>query len=503
MTPEFLPLHPAAGQTMSTLPTIRVLLVEDNASDALLIDAALSDVMDVQYELIHAERLSDGVARAQATHFDVVLLDLGLPDAQGMNTFRQFRRQAPDVPVLVLTGLDDISVGLLAIQEGAQDYLIKNKINSSMLSRVIRYAMEWHRGAAALAASEERFQLAVSGAAAGLWDWNPHTDVMYCAPRFKEIMDYEEHAQSDETRAHQDAIHPDDIERVRANLQAHLEHKSPYDVEYRVRTQSGDFRWIESRGQALWNPSGKPYRMVGWIMDITDRKHAEDKLRELNTSLERRAAELQASVQEKETMLQEIHHRVKNNLQIIASLLSLQSAYLHDPQMLEQFQESQDRIRSMALIHEKLYQSERLTKVDLADYVQSLLNILMRTYAAHTDIKLESRLQPASVSIDTAVPIGLMLNELVTNALKYAFQGNRAGQLLVALDTAAQGQITLRVQDDGVGLKPGFQLEQASTLGLRLVRMFAKQLRAKVTLHSEPGHTVFDIYFTEAAAKSP
>ena len=488
---------------MSTAPKILVLLVEDSPTDALLIGAVLSDVPDVQYEVTHVERLSDGLARTLKTRFDVVLLDLGLPDAQGMDTFRKFHRQVPELPVLVLTGLDDISVGLQAIQEGAQDYLIKNKINSSVLSRVIRYAIDRHRAATALTASEERFQLAVNGAAAGLWDWNPQTDAMYFSPKFKAIMGYEDHELPNETRAHQDVIHPDDLGLVVASLEEHLQHRSPYDVEYRVRTRSGELRWIESRGQALWNNSGEPYRMVGWIMDITERKHAEDKLRELNTSLERRAAELQASVKEKEAMLQEIHHRVKNNLQIISSLLSLQSGYILDPQVLVQFRESQGRIRSMALIHEKLYQSERLTKVDLADYMQSLVSILMRTYAANANVKLELRLRPASVSIDTAVPVGLMLNELVTNALKYAFPSERLGQLLVELDTDGQGQIILRVQDDGVGLKPDFQFEQASTLGLRLVRMFAKQLRANVTLHSEPGHTAFDICFKEAAAKSP
>jgi PAS domain S-box-containing protein len=213
--------------------------------------------------------------------------------------------------------------------------------------------------------------------------------------------------------------------------------------------------------------------------------------------------QIRTSLKEKEALLQEIHHRVKNNLQIIASLLSLQSGYIRDPQTLMQFQESQGRIRSMALIHEKLYQSETLAKVDLADYVRTLVDILMRTYTANAKVQLEFRLEPATVSIDTAVPVGLMLNELVTNALKYAFPNGRSGHLLVTLGAEADGEFTLRVHDDGVGLAPDFQLEQANTLGLRLVRMFTRQLRADVTLRSEPGHTAFDIRFKEAAAKSP
>jgi two-component system, sensor histidine kinase PdtaS len=209
--------------------------------------------------------------------------------------------------------------------------------------------------------------------------------------------------------------------------------------------------------------------------------------------------QIRASLREKEALLQEIHHRVKNNLQIIASLLSLQSAYIRDPQTLMQFQECQGRIRSMALIHEKLYQSETLATVDLEDYVQSLALILMRSYSANPNVKLELDLEQVAVSIDTAVPVGLMLNELVTNALKYAFPDGRAGRLLVALGAEPDGLITLRVQDDGVGLKPDFQLEQADTLGLRLVRMFARQLRAEVAVLCESGYTTFDIRFKEAA----
>lgn len=211
--------------------------------------------------------------------------------------------------------------------------------------------------------------------------------------------------------------------------------------------------------------------------------------------------QIRASLKEKEALLQEIHHRVKNNLQIIASLLSLQSGYISDPQTLAQLQESQGRIRSMALIHEKLYQSANLATVDLADYVQSLARILMRTYTANGTVKLECRLDPVAVSVDTAVPVGLMLNELVTNALKYAFPDNRAGRLLVTLGTQTNGVISLCVQDDGIGMKADFELEQANTLGLRLVKMFARQLRADVSLQSEPGRTAFDIHFKEPAAE--
>ena len=248
------------------------------------------------------------------------------------------------------------------------------------------------------------------------------------------------------------------------------------------------------------------------IIDVSERKRTEERLRRFNSELESRvekrtlelmetAAQLRNALHEREVLLQEVHHRVKNNLQVIVSLLSLQSGYIHDPKMLVHFQESQGRIRSMALIHEKLYGSESLARVDLADYVKSLVGMLVRTYATN-DVNLDIRLDPAPVSIDTAIPVGLLLNELVTNVLKYAFPNGRKGCLLVDLEAKPNGQYAVRVEDDGVGLGPDFQFEQVNTLGLRLVQMLAKQLRAELTVRSESGHTEFDIRFQEPAAKS-
>jgi two-component system sensor histidine kinase UhpB len=293
---------------MNTVREIHILLVEDSPTDTLLIGEALLDVLDFRHRLVHAQCLSDALARTLTMQFDVVLLDLGLPDAQGLDTFRTFHRQAPELPVLVLTGLDDMSVGLLAIQAGAQDYLPKREMRPSELSRAIRYAIERHRVALALKESQERFQLAVAGASAGLWDWNPQSGALYLSPHFKEILGYEDGELPNQTQAILGAIHPDDVDRVTACLTAHLERKHAYDIDYRVRARSGEFRWINSRGQALWRSAGEPYRMVGWIIDVTDRKLADEALRGSREELKYLSANIQnVREEEKARIARELH----------------------------------------------------------------------------------------------------------------------------------------------------------------------------------------------------
>ena len=219
-------------------------------------------------------------------------------------------------------------------------------------------------------------------------------------------------------------------------------------------------------------------------------------------------------------LLKEIHHRVKNNLQVISSLLKMQSRYLQDPHLLDMFQDSQNRIRSMALIHEKLYQSTDLARIDLGDYLRQLTSHLLRSYsalgelrggeelrgggrqgvAAPTLIRMELNVPAIFLSIDVATPCGLIVCELVSNALKYAFPEGGGGEILVAVSRNDAGELILRVADTGVGLPPDMDWNQTASLGLRLVRTLATQLGADVTWNTKCG-TVFELKFTEPKYK--
>jgi two-component sensor histidine kinase/putative methionine-R-sulfoxide reductase with GAF domain len=212
---------------------------------------------------------------------------------------------------------------------------------------------------------------------------------------------------------------------------------------------------------------------------------------------QRAEEEIKLSLREKEVLLKEIHHRVKNNLQIITSLLNLQSAQLKDPESLTLFRESQYRVRSMALIHEKLYQSKDLARVDFDSYIRDLMVYLFRSYAANPDqIRMNIQTHEIYLGIDTAIPCGLIISELVTNTLKYAFPDGRRGELLVSLGPADDDELTLLVKDNGIGLPKDFDWRESDSLGLQLVNTLSAQLHGKIQVDGEGG-TSFKITFRE------
>jgi two-component sensor histidine kinase len=216
--------------------------------------------------------------------------------------------------------------------------------------------------------------------------------------------------------------------------------------------------------------------------EIAERKRAEEQIK--------------ASLKEKEMLLKEIHHRVKNNLQVISSLLYLQSQNIVDKPSLEMFLDSRNRVRSMALVHERLYQSRDLARVDFAEYIRNLVSYLFRSYEVHSNvIKQKINIADVSLGIDAAVPCGLILNELVSNSLKHAFPDGTAGEIRIGL-SSDNDKFTLMVSDNGVGFPKDLDLRNTQSLGLQLVNTLVDQLEGTIEL-DRSGGTAFEITFTE------
>jgi two-component sensor histidine kinase len=218
------------------------------------------------------------------------------------------------------------------------------------------------------------------------------------------------------------------------------------------------------------------------------------------TNQKQAAQRLSASLNQKEVLLREVYHRVKNNLQVISSLLNLQSVSIRDPETLGLFRDTQDRVRSMALVHEKLYRANDLCKIDFADYAQQLVAMLARSYQTQgCRVNLRFNLQKISLNLDTSIPCGLILNELVSNALKYAFKGMPGGEppeLRVKLEMAGPGTYLLVVADNGVGLPAEVDVFNTATLGLQVVTMLTEQLSGTIEVDRSHGAS-FKLIFRE------
>lgn len=260
-------------------PKLRLLLIEDSPGDARLLREYLNDADNFRFELTHVDRLADALTAIESAEYDLLFLDLSLPDSQGLQSLTRLHKLAPDVPIIVLTGLNDEFTAIDAVRQGAQDYLVKNQLETNILVRSVRYSIERYRILEALRESEERYALAALAANDGLWDWNLLTDEVYYSPRWRLMLGFEEvasHGSPDEWFAR---IHQDDVERARCTIRDHLEGRTPqFECEYRIRHEDGVYRWMLSRGMALRDPHGIPYRLAGSQTDISARKRTEEKL---------------------------------------------------------------------------------------------------------------------------------------------------------------------------------------------------------------------------------
>ena len=253
------------------------------------------------------------------------------------------------------------------------------------------------------------------------------------------------------------------------------------DYELQLLARDGRVIRVSASSKLVMGADGEPVGVEGVLRDITDRKYAEENLK--------------ASLKEKEVLLQEIHHRVKNNMQIISSLLNLQSRKLSDPKVVEIFQESRSRIRAMALIHEKLYQSRNLAQVNLAEYIESLYLHLYHMYGVDSSkVKINMDVQEIFLDINTAIPIGLVINELVSNAVKHAFPNGSQGEISLKLSSGDNGGRCLLVKDNGVGLPEGYDIHNPETLGMQLVCDLVAQVNGSIQVDASSG-TTFHVSF--------
>jgi len=353
---------------------------------------------------------------------------------------------------------------------------------------------------AALQESEELFRQFAENIESGFWMKNIHGQTLYVSPSIERIWGVAADVLRCDPQAWRAALHPDDQTLIASTC------CWADEVEYRIIRPDGAIRWIRDRAFPVRNAQGEIYRIAGITEDITDRKQAE--------------AFLEMQLHQKEILLKEVHHRVKNNLQIISAMLKLQAHSTEDAAILDVLEDSRSRLRAIALIHETLYQSPNLEQLDFHLYIQQLGNAVLASQSTSNQIRLVYQVQPVVLNLETAIPCGLLLNELLTNAIKHAFPDGRTGVIRVVLDVLpvdAQSGVTpfqpqeagaslschsrrsryrLTVQDNGIGMPADFNLAGLKSLGLKIACDLALQLQGTLTLDSVQG-TRFQLTFSE------
>jgi len=254
-----------------------------------------------------------------------------------------------------------------------------------------------------------------------------------------------------------------------------LKGKVTKNLEIRIVRNDGSERWEIVNAAPIYDDEGNIIAGFVTFPDITERIQAEELIK--------------SSLKEKEVLLQEIHHRVKNNMQVIISLLKLQSGNIMEKQYLDMFKESQHRIKSMALVHEKLYQTKNLADIDFKGYVKSLVTSLFRSYRPRQGkITLKIEVGDVSLGLERAIPCGLIINELVSNSLKYAFPEERAGEIRVAFNSTDENTLVLEVSDNGIGIPEKLDFRNTKFLGLHLVTILSEdQLHGTIELNRTDG----------------
>jgi PAS domain S-box-containing protein len=270
-------------------------------------------------------------------------------------------------------------------------------------------------------------------------------------------------------------ILPEDRELVNQHTQRILSGQAADAVEHRIRRKDGQVRWIRNTPVLHRDAEGRLTSYDGIIVDITERRLAEDEVKKL--------------LREKEILLKEVHHRIKNNMNTVGSLLSLQAASQPDPKVKKALDDAESRVQSMMVLYDRLYQSTNFLSVNVKDYLPALVGEIAGNFPNSPTVRIETKVEAFELSSKALQPLGIIINELVTNIMKYAFEGRPGGT--ISLSASLKGsRVHIEVRDDGIGLPEGDDFKNSTGFGLMLIRMLTQQLDGELRMLRENGTRV-------------
>jgi PAS domain S-box-containing protein len=461
---------------------IKILIVEDLKTDYELACYELRKAeIDFTSILVDAEKQFRQALETFKP--ELIISDYAMPTFDGMRALKITRNQSTYIPFIILTGSINEETAVACMKAGADDYVIKENIKRLPFSvievlRKVRTQKEKEQTEKQLIESEEKYRLLTENAQDLIYriELLPEQKFSYVSPSATEITGFTPEEHYADPYLGYKLVHPDDRNLLESLSKDEAQIRKP--VILRWQKKDGSIIWTEQRNVPIYNQEGDLIALEGIARDITHRKQIE--------------LALESSLNEKNQLLRELYHRTKNNMQVIISMLMMQMDRSEDQATRTTFQETVSRIQAMALVHEKLYQSKNLSSIKLDDYIHDLSLLLKKTYQVEQNhIQINLDLQPTSTLIDIAMPCGLVINELISNAFKHAFPHSRAGEITIQLiHHAEQGMIHLVVSDNGIGFPDELDLKQSASFGIPIIiSIIEHQLQGVIEFESQNGVT--------------
>lgn len=453
---------------------MKILLVEDLPADAEIAIRELTR-WGLVFEHRHVDTREAFLRELSRFRPDVVISDYSMPQFDGMQALKLSLQEDPYLPFIILTGSMNESTAVECMKAGATDYVIKSHIARlpvAVQEALDRSAERKAKASAvdALRESEQSFRtLADSGLALirttdeeGRCTWFNRVWTTFTGRTMEEET-------GDGWLA---GVHPDDIPQCRASFREALQRGEPFQCEFRLRRHNGEYRWVLDIWSPRYNADGDSIGYIAHGLDITERKHQEEKLR---TALE-----------QKETLLRELYHRTRNTIQVIVAMTEIRAA-AGSNEVRTALNQITRRILSMSLVHKNLYELQNLSTIDMPSLLEDIRAMVVREHRCDEQgITVTCDLEPLTVSIDTAIPLALVVYELLANAVTHAYPDDRKGEVSIRLRSHDSEAVSLEITDWGRGLPDEFSREGSHSVGLQLAHMIVEH-QLQGTLESKDG----------------
>lgn len=462
---------------MKTSKRKSILLVED---DAII---ALQEKLELENNGYTVQHVHNGEAALDAVlsnkiHYDLILMDIDLGSGIDGTETAELILKKKDIPVVFLSSHTDPELVEKTEKITSYGYVVKNS-GSVVLDASIKMAFKLYDAKIELIHSKEKAELnesrlleAQTATKVGSWQTDLlNLNVIWSEETFR-IFELNSQTFEASHQAFLNFVHPEDKVKVDEAFKNSFNSENYNYIDHRIITSSGKIKHVEERWRIVKDSADKPILAVGTCQDITDRKYAEEEIRR--------------QLSEKEILLKEVHHRIKNNIVSIESLLSLQAQSTKNEEAKLILQESISRIQSTRILYEKLLIHNDYEEISIKTYVESLLDSLMLVFPESKSIEIQKEISDFNLKSKKVIPVGIIINELVTNIFKYAFVENSGGKVLIELNKL-ENQVVLSIKDNGIGLKETVEAKHSPGFGLTLVRILAEQLNGSFSIESENG----------------